>query len=379
MSLLIDALRKAEQDRDRADTPRGDLDSLSLEPMSPPQDVSPPEPDPDKASREAAANLFTVKQSSAGPGRLAWFALAGITAGIALAAYVWWQMQPSGLSARNPGAPPPLAENVRAAPQTMQDGTPRRAPDLPERLSPDAPPQAPVAPLPAREPTRTQRGELGAPMASTPPPASPETASPPHLIRTAPRPDRIPEMLARAYAAYSAGRLQDAAAAYRMHLQMDPNSGDALNGMGAIALESGRPEEAAAWFRRAIDANPDDPVAQAGLASAVPAQPVEDETRLRSLLSRTPDSPEAAFALGNVLARQNRWAEAQQAYFAAHTGDPGNPDFLFNLAVSLDQLDQPALARDFYRKALSAADSRPAVFDPAPVRTRLAALDGATR
>lgn len=379
MSLLIDALRKAEQDRERSDTPRGDLDALSLEPMSPPQDVSPPEPD--TASREAAANLFTVKQSGAGPGRLAWFALAGITAGIALAAYVWWQMQPSGLSVRPPSAPPPLAENVRPAPQTMREDLRPSAPSLPrERTAPDAlPPPPGGAARPAHEPTRAQRGELGAPMANTPPPASPETSSTPRLIRTAPRPERIPDMLVRAYAAYSAGRLQEAAVAYRMHLQTDPNSGDALNGMGAIALESGRPEEAAAWFRRAIGANPDDPVAQAGLASAVPAQPVEDETRLRSLLSRTPDSPEAAFALGNVLARQHRWAEAQQAYFSAHTGDPGNPDFLFNLAVSLDQLNQPALARDFYRKALTAAASRPAAFDPAPVRIRLAALDGATR
>jgi tetratricopeptide (TPR) repeat protein len=376
MSLLIDALRKAEQERDRSADQSGDLDALSLEPMSPPQDLAPREADPDQASRDAAANLFSVKQTSTGPGRLAWFALAGITAGITLAAYVWWQMQPSGLSATAPPSGSSIVATTRPVPAQPPQDNATSAPAGPAAFVPDEPV---VPPPPPADTLRTRRGTLEDPVASATPAPTREAVREPRVIRTAPRQAKIPEMLARAYAAYSTGRFGEAAAAYRMHLQSDPNSSDALNGMGAIALESGRPEEAAAWFRRSIEANPDDPVAQAGLASAVPSAPVEDESRLRSLLSRAPDSPEAAFALGNALARQQRWAEAQQAYFSAHTGDPGNPDFLFNLAVSLDQLGQPALAQDFYRKALSAATARPAVFDPAPVRTRLAALEAARR
>jgi len=379
MSLLIDALRKAEQERGRAEHPDHDLDSLTLEPMSPPQDLNPAEPDVDQVSREAAANLFAVKQTAARPGRLAWFALVGIAAGVILAAYVWWQMQPSGLAVRPAEPAPPMAEapprplaplareeRLATAPTPLQS-EPVEAPAA-DRLPPPEAPVLTAAPA-------IQRGELGVQPPSVAAPKR-DTPASPRVIRSTPRPERVPEVLAQAYAAYSAGRLEEAAAAYRMYLQRDPNSGDALNGLGAIALESGQATEAAEWFRRAIDANPDDPVAQAGLVSANPSQALEDETRLRGLITRAPESPEASFALGNALARQNRWAEAQQAYFSAHTGDPGNPDFLFNLAVSLDQLGQAALARDFYRRALSAAQSRPAVFDPAPVRTRLAALEG---
>ncbi len=375
MSLLIDALRKAEQDREQGNAPTGDLASLSLEPMTRAESgASQEDADTDAARRQAAANLFDVKDASVSHGRLTWFALAGVAAGVVLAAYVWWQMQPSGLAL----APQP----AQPAPNPL----PRQAPDTQiaqAALDPQPPPEAEqVSPLPPERPApaQAQRGSLGHQPVAAGRPAPPPRAKTPHLTRTTARAAQVPADLARAYAAYSAGHLAEASAAYRAHLAQDRNSSDALNGMGAIALQSGRPAAAAQWFRRALSANPDDPIAQAGLASAHPAdQPIEDEIRLRALADRSPDSPAAAFALGNVLARQQRWAEAQEAYFAAHTGDPGNPDYLFNLAVSLDRLAQPALARDYYQRALDAAHKQPAVFDPAPARARLQALIEATR
>jgi hypothetical protein len=54
--------------------------------------------------------------------------------------------------------------------------------------------------------------------------------------------------------------------------------------------------------------------------------------------------------------------------------DPDNPDYLFNLAVSLDQIRQPKLAAQHYRLALEAAQLRPAAFDRERVRARLEQL-----
>ena len=48
--------------------------------------------------------------------------------------------------------------------------------------------------------------------------------------------------------------------------------------------------------------------------------------------------------LGNQLAQQGRWSEAQQEYFKAFASEPDNADFAYNLAVSLDHLRQPKLA-----------------------------------
>jgi hypothetical protein len=54
--------------------------------------------------------------------------------------------------------------------------------------------------------------------------------------------------------------------------------------------------------------------------------------------------------------------------------DPDNPDYAYNLAVSLDHLRQPVPALDYYRRALSAAQKRNASFDAAAARERVQQL-----
>ena len=102
--------------------------------------------------------------------------------------------------------------------------------------------------------------------------------------------------------------------------------------------------------------------------------PQAAESRLKTLLASDPGAHVLNFTLGNQLAQQGRWAEAQQEYFKAYAGDPENADFAYNLAVSLDHLRQPRLARDYYLRAVSLAEKRGATFDPAVVRTRAAQL-----
>ena len=58
---------------------------------------------------------------------------------------------------------------------------------------------------------------------------------------------------------------------------------------------------------------------------------------------------------------------------------PENPDYAYNLAVSLDQLRQPKLALDYYRRALALAQTRAASFDQALARIRVQALSQAAR
>jgi len=78
--------------------------------------------------------------------------------------------------------------------------------------------------------------------------------------------------------------------------------------------------------------------------------------------------------LGNAYARQARWSEAQQAYFSAHGGDSAHPDYAYNLAISLDHLQQGRLALEFYRRALQLAGQRPAAFERARAEQRIGEL-----
>ncbi|MPN55938.1 hypothetical protein SDC9_203622 [bioreactor metagenome] len=95
---------------------------------------------------------------------------------------------------------------------------------------------------------------------------------------------------------------------------------------------------------------------------------------MKTALSEQPESAPLLFALGNLYARQARWSEAQQAYFQAYAADPENPDFIFNVAVSLDHLRKSKLAAQYYQMALTAGESRAAGFDRNQVRSRLAEL-----
>ena len=114
-------------------------------------------------------------------------------------------------------------------------------------------------------------------------------------------------------------------------------------------------------------------MALGGLSSLKPPAG-NDESRLRTLIAAQPSAPALHFALGNVYAGESRWNEAQQAYFNAYSLEPANPDYRFNLAISLDRLGQHALAKRFYLEASELAHDKPAAFDPAAALARAKAL-----
>ncbi|MEN3374228.1 sigma 54-interacting transcriptional regulator [Dechloromonas sp. ZS-1] len=99
------------------------------------------------------------------------------------------------------------------------------------------------------------------------------------------------------------------------------------------------------------------------------------ETQLRTYLAHRPGASPLHFALGNQLAEQGRWHEAHLAYTQALRGDSNNPDYRYNLAVSLDRLHQSQLARHHYRLAQQHRQSRPAFFSSQTLQQRLNELD----
>jgi Tfp pilus assembly protein PilF len=295
-------------------------------------------------------------------------ALAAAAVGVALLAagtgyYFYRELNPP-LLALQPGQPSP----VPAA-------SPAPAPTAPAPAVAEAPPAAPEAapaPLPAEPPPSRSAAPGG--QATDLPETTPERGEI-RIQRGAPA-EQLNPHLTRAYQALQAGNLNEALEAYRKVLQSDRNNRDALLGLAALQERKGDAESAARLYQRLLELDPNDGTAQAGLTGLGEGDPVRAESRLKSLLSQQPDSDPLHFALGNLYAGQQRWAEAQQAYFRAFQKQPGNPDYLYNLAVSLDHLGQNKLARDYYRKALAAAD-RPHNFSPEEVRERVGALEQA--
>jgi tetratricopeptide (TPR) repeat protein len=247
---------------------------------------------------------------------------------------------------------------VVAAPAPAQQQVPAPPPAAPAAAQPEEKPAAPQERVAAKAPARP---------ASVEPPESP--------IRITTSRLKLNPQIASAYDALQSGDLATAERDYNLALKGEPKNTDALHGLAAVKMRQGLLEAAESYFLRILEADPKDSAAQAGLVNLrSQADPVQSESRLKNLLSSQPDSAAVHFALGNLYAQQGRWNEAQQAYFRAYTSDSDNPDYQFNLAVSLDQLRQAKLALQYYQGALAAAAQRPAAFDRNQVARRVSEL-----
>jgi tetratricopeptide (TPR) repeat protein len=319
----------------------------------------------------------------------------GVAATVASAAPVAGSVSPE-----QPGGSPPDVGDVVAPPDAAADVAPAAAPAT-QSTVPTVAPRAQVAAAPGQEAPAPR--DAPASGASTPreapyPEASARQglpaeevaleavlqqprdvalAAPPALrISRSRAPGRTHARLTEGYRAFSEGNDVAAMAAYRRVLKDEPRNRDALLGVAALHMRAGALEDAAGYYLEVLRRNPRDAVAHAALlALREEGDPVAAESRVKGLLSRDPRDPYLQFSLGNLYARQGRWPEAQKAYFAALRDDPDNPDYAFNMAVSLDRLGQGKAALTWYRRARELAVARPAVFDDAGAARRIAALD----
>ena len=340
------------------------------EPAAPPP---PPRSDPQAPQRAAARKVFEAKVREPNP-RLPFFIAMGALGAFALGTviYFWIQLRPPApLVNLNPAKPSGEAQ-VAAAPP------PGAAP-----VRPAAPVQPMIQGLPSGTPP--------APSARSATPAIPRDPPPPRLRQAASAPQRAPEVpllatrrevlqvhprVEAGYAAYQAGRMDAARAEYQQALREEPGNRDALLGLAAVEMQGQRYPAADALYQRLLLADPRDAHAHAGMMALRSQQldPVAAESRLKTLLAGDPRADVLHFALGNQYAQQGRWAEAQQAYAQAAAGDPGNPDYAYNLAVSLEHLRQSAPALAQYRRALEQAQKRTASFDLAAAQARVQQL-----
>ena len=187
--------------------------------------------------------------------------------------------------------------------------------------------------------------------------------------------DSINPTLMRAYEAYNAGNDSEAQKLYKQVLQRESLNTDAMLGLGAIATRQGRVADANGWYRKVLGLDPRNSTAQAALLDTQQQDdPQVGESRIKSMLAKSPNDANLHAALGNLYAEQNQWFPAQQAYFDAYRLN-ASADNAFNLAVSLDQMNKPKLALTYYRQALQLAEqSGASSIDKAALDARIAAI-----
>ena len=272
---------------------------------------------------------------------------------------------------------------------------------LPPLLPPLLPPPLANAPLPkapaisatittipgpARE--LTERELLAQSLKQSP--ASREAPVRLRLSQSIDSPKVSPELSA-AYSALTRGDYAQAKKLYAQLVGVTPLSLDAQLGLAAASARSGDNALAARHYRRVLELDPRNSMAIAGLLAVSESAgvgagagggtkseaPGQLEAELKVLIYKDPNAASLQFSLGNLYASQRRWTEAQQAFFEAYRLDADNADYLYNLAVSLDQLNQSRLALDYYQKSLAQALKAGAQFDRSVVQRRIAELQNA--
>ncbi|MCP5269447.1 MAG: tetratricopeptide repeat protein [Zoogloeaceae bacterium] len=334
---------------------------------SPQSQKPPPQTRNETAEREAVRNVFAAKSPPPPDRKPLWIALAAaVMAALGIGGWFFWQLQ----SISSHGS------LTTSSPATAIANAPAVATAPPAQPIVQPPPSSPTFSLPNKNETQESDVTASPPRleklakAAAPPPEEPDNP-----VRITRGKLQIDPNLAKGYELLQAGNMQGAADAYEKAMRTDPRNTDALLGMATISLRAGLPAQAEAWYLRTLESDPKNVIAQAGLINLRgQTDPAFAESRLKSLLASEPESAALNFALGNLYAGQRRWPDAQLSYFQAHTADPGNPDYLFNLAASLDQMHLPKLALDYYQQALTAASSRRAGFDPQQVKARILEL-----
>jgi len=335
--------------------------------------------------RTAARKVFEAKFKEPNP-RLPFFISLGALGVFAVGTvvYFWIQLRPPApLVNLNPKPPAGEAQvaaaPTSAAPVLTATAAPQSGiPGLPGGTATPAPQAS--APKPAPRPAaREPEVPLLKPQPRTIAPA-PRAAAPAETEISATRPvPQVHPKVGSAYSAYLAGDLAAARADYQQALREEPANRDALLGLAALDVRAGRLGAAETAYLRLLQADPRDAHAQAALIAlrAGRVDPVAAESRVKVMLAENPAAHVLNFTLGNQFAQQGRWAEAQQEYFKAHAAEPDNPDFAYNLAVSLDHLRQPTLALQYYERAVALAKVRGASFDIAAAQKRAAELPAA--
>ena len=377
MSLLLDARRKSQQANGHATS----ADELRLEDHSPEASEKPGSTDHthsvEEAARSAGLNLFSAKSTLPSPWRSVLnpkllLALGGtillFTIGVG---YLWYLDSASNTAPLRPMAAPAVAQTqppvAHAQPAAIAEPAPQDAlvpgigtqtarQDIPEEKAHAASPEnssAPTQQVHAREPSRQDYSPI--------------------KIEQQKIAEQIDPLLLEAYSTYQHGELDQAQQLYLALFQKDARNTDILLGLATIAQHQGNNMIAAQYYARILELDPRNAAANAGM-SALRTDDENTESRLKNLLREQGNAATLHFALGNLYAEQSRWGEAQQAYFNAYTLEPGNPEFAFNLAVSLDHLGQRQLALQHYQHALRFDPSHRAGFDHAQIELRVKEL-----
>ncbi len=141
---------------------------------------------------------------------------------------------------------------------------------------------------------------------------------------------------------------------YTLALKFDPKDAEAFSGLGFLALNAGRANDAIAEFRHAIDANPQYREAYGGLGAALYATGdfAGAADAYRKAIEQCAEEPKAVFNLAQILYETGDLQKSAELFRKYTRLAPGDPDGYARLAFPLEDSGDLDGALAAYRTAI---------------------------
>ncbi len=162
------------------------------------------------------------------------------------------------------------------------------------------------------------------------------------------------EFYNQAKSASQQGQTEQAMAFYKKAIELDPDYGQALTGLGAMLLMQKRLDEARPLFEKALSLDPNHATALINMSMIDQARGDHEKAleRLTKVIQRNPEYAEAHFNLGSLLASMKRHEDAIRHLTKGVELSPKRSAGHLNLASVYMATEQWAKAEASYRSAL---------------------------
>lgn len=157
---------------------------------------------------------------------------------------------------------------------------------------------------------------------------------------------------------FQGGYMDQAAASFQIALRDDPNSAEALYGIGSIFLDQQKASQARDCFERALKLRASYPDTLAncwnnlGLLAARAGDRTQAIGYFLEALKLSPDHQIALDNLGSAYRQEKRWDDALKTYEHALTLNPDDPEANYGLGMVFAQQDDTVRAFESLQKAL---------------------------
>jgi tetratricopeptide (TPR) repeat protein len=157
---------------------------------------------------------------------------------------------------------------------------------------------------------------------------------------------------------YERGYPDQSEAFFRLALQEDPGSAEALYGLGSVYLQQGKNKEARESFERAIQLHTSYPGTlpnawnNLGILSAREGNTTAAIADFQHALQIDPDHTIALLNLGNAYRQNKDWAAAKEFLQKALALSPEDPETTYSLGMVYAQLSDTDRAYEYLKKAL---------------------------